>query len=1399
MRVFSTKTRRLQESHLAITTVLIIIIISITLSLVTGIQEVKAVHVIQTQVTTHADTRSLDTRIIFPNTANTKSFSSRTINSNFKISQDSPESTRALQSGDDAIFTESSAGGTHVIKRVWFDLNHQNFTNDNDSIAYADFLEFYLNESRNFIVNVLNATTAWDDVSLNASEDVVILPDIETELTLNEIDALRTFYQEGGRIIIIGSADERDPTENKAPIHRASLNSLLQQVNAGISFRENTPTGYFNLETITWNHTSSFFASMVKDRVSGDMNGKLFAFLDVQVSNNTKIAGYLDLGTDIGGLRYPIVMAEHVGTGKILVVGSESPFLKATSTNEEFWDALIEWLEMPLLESRIILPNEWFTDEAREVSLTISTPFTHGFEWFINYSLSVTVKQNEIILARASQRVITSSGSIINATTYRTPKTESTITFTLDVSLVTSDGREKIANFATITRSLNVSVAYQVKDVVAGIGANIAGNTFAVEENSTFKFFLLLDNNKNEPINLTILLQSEDSSISEVFSPSRFSTTINPQQQDYLLNFSATIKPSNALKFGDADTLTVPVRMVIIIDDVIMNEEEFSVVFFKPIILTMGEHAFSIIQNEKVSLDLTIKNNRFEPVDVNIGLKNAQGFFSGFVLEQDVIKVAPQSTTTIPITLRHQTSLPYDSGTKKFFLTVEVPKLHVKEEFEITVEIGMTPNNILVGYIIPSLFIFLPPIFAFFNWRKKEHAKMAIMEYIKKNKIAAVSILVKEFKVKASFVEDYLKSKEIKDAFPNGKYFSSVKTFVVLDEDLIKRFKELVDTSKILRLRDLKKEFAAPVEVSNMLLQLFVEKGYLQGEINEKRTGFVSLRYIEDTIYKGFEEGMVSIRQLEQQLELNQTKIRKYVLDLAKAKNIKIHATELQDVYYTDAGIHTKVTHYLNKKLIASLSEIAMHLKMDRNALQKALSKADYYNLTTFLDREGELWIAVAHLTSTLVQAIQKRKHVSLQELASHLKIPGHLTRPLIESLVMSKMLRGGFIGKDVFVEESWIIDKLRTNLPFMETANLHQIAQELEINYEAVFNAVKTMINMGILIGFVDKTGVYHEIDRPTTDVTTTQEDAQIRPVPSLSSNLQFLKGDIVYHVEVTNTTNEVLINPVIDVYFEDQYLYPLKTDPEDLGKIIPPSEKESKWRFYAKLPNILPNQSKSVSFRFEPLHMGRTIMRAFMQYESGVTGDKIGVSIPRIVFDVKPPSNLAPSEQSVASCKNMLSSKPSDFKKMVISDPTKVREAFRVLIDIMKKHKFNLVGSTRLSTTDDEWEEEAWFYACIKSDDQQETPIVARVIGSKPSSSLHIEIATEQEDLIATLLLAIAEDLEKEAKKRVGTETKQAYGRLKSQECNNCGAPLDSLPIIGKDVKCEFCNTVYTYELLA
>ncbi len=1303
------------------------------------------------------------------------------------------------------------------VKHVWFDLNHQNLTNDNDTENYADLVEFYFREELNIDVTILDDQTTWDDVSLNHEEDLVILPDIEEGLNGDEINALINFYRRGGRILVIGSGDERGPVD-RAAIHRESLNALLQGMNSGISFRTSSPTGYFPRASFTFNDnnntatelqvsTSSYLASLIKNTLgSNEISGELFSFLDVNDTNPyTRVVGYLSLGFPIGELDHPIVMASHVGVGKVLVIGSETPFLKKTPTNTPFWDSILSWFQKPLIEADINLPNEWYADEERSLNITISTPFSHDFEWMVNYTLVEKSTSTEII--QATNQNINHDSPIQVSRSYRTPSTDSNIslTFILTVSIRTTDSTEVIEQFLSVNESTIIYKAYQVKETATSLGASVAQNTFSVQENSTMTFFVLIDNNKNEPINVTIQLTSSNAANPQtpinIFSPSSISLTIPARQKDYMINFTTTIIPNNAnFEFNDASSINITSMMRIVIEGSVEREETFSLRLFRPLTIFLNDVRFSILQNEKFTLSLTLRNNRLESIDVKLSLKNAQGFLSGFSLTEEEARIAPQSTADLTLTIIHHTSIPYDSGTKTFSLVIEIPKLNVKEEYEITVNVGFSPNNILVGFVIPSLLIFLPPIFAFFNWRKKEQVKIAIMEYIKKNKIAAVSVLVKEFKTKASFVESYLQSNEIKTAFPNGKYFSSVKTFVVIDQDLVNRFKDLVDRNKILRLRDLKKEFAAPVEVSNLLLQLFVEKGYLQGEINEKRTGFVSQKYIEDSIYKGIEEGMLSLSQLSQKLELSQPRVRSYIVELAAAKNIKLYPTELQDVFYTDSGIHQKVSRYLDKKLMASLSEIAVHMKMDRTTLQKALSKADYFNLTTFIDRQGELWIVIAQVTAAVIQAIQKRRQVSLQELASHLKIPGHLAKPLIEALLRTDMIRGGFIGKDTFVEEGWIIEKLRTILPFKEQANLQEVAQELGVNYEAVLAAVKTMISMGILIGFVDKTGTYHEADRPTVEVAASQEGALIRAVPSLTSSLRYLKGDIIYHVEIVNTTNEVLINPVIDVYFEDEYLYPLKTEPEDAGKIVKLKDQDRKWRFFAKLSNILPNQSSSISFLFEPLHLGRTIMRAFLHYESGVTGEQVGVSVPRIVFNVQPPTNLAPSEQNVASCKNILENNPSDLKKIVLSDPSKVKEAFKVLIEIIKKHNFKLVGSGRLSDVKEEWEEEAWLYACIKSaEGKEEIPIVAHVIGSVPSSSLQVTIATPSEELISTLLLSIYEDLEKEARKKVGTETKQAFGRLKSQECNNCGAPLDSLPTIGKDVKCEFCNTVYTYELLA
>ncbi len=1290
----------------------------------------------------------------------------------------------------------TAAENTHIIQRIWFDLAHQNFTDDNDSIAYEDFLEMYLKNDKGFDILLLNGTNTWSAVNLNVSTDVVILPDLELALSSDEISNLVNFYESGGRIIIIGSADERDPLQ-KTEIHRQSLNKLLQETNAGITFRTDIPTGYFPIVELQWNANTSYLANLIKKGVSETLHGESLGFLDVKEDTNTKITSFIDLGTDIGGIRYPIVAAEHVGLGKIFVIGTETPFLRATSVNTLFWDKLIEWLETPILIPTLDLPSEWFTDENRGINISITTPFTHNFQWSVNYTV-----QELITKATLTDQIgvkINHSDPIQENVQFRTPIAESNLTFELTISLGMINSNLTLTNAYHLLRFIEVKVAYNVSEIVTNVGATVAQNSFEAEENDLMSFFIVLDNNKNEPINVTTQLISKNTSTIRLFSPDTFITIVEARKTDIILNITTKINPNVPLSFDKIDSISFLAILRISIDGNLVREEPFTLIFYKPILISMGENQFTLQQNEKISFTISLKNNRFDYVEARLDLKNARGFLSSFTLEQKQVKIAPKSTTKLTITMRHQTSIPYDSGTKRLFLTISIPKLQVEEEFTIIVRLSIAPNNILVGFIIPSLMIFLPPMFAFFSWRKKERAKIAIIDYIKDNKIAAVSVLVKEFRVKDGFVEEYLRSKEIKDAFPNGKYFSSVKTFVVIDEDLVKRFKELVDRSKILRLRDLKKEFNAPLEVSNLLLQIFVEKGYLEGEINEKKTGFVSWKFIEDTIYEGFEEGMLNLRQLEQTLELNQTRIRKIIIDLSKKKNIKIYPTELQDIYYTDSGIHLKVTQYLGKKLIASISDLAVHLKMERSTLQKALSRVDYYNLATFLDRSGELWIAVGHLTAAVVQAIQKRKQVSLQELASHLKIPGHLAKPLIDSLLRSKMIRGGFIGKDTFVEELWIIDQLRTTLPFKEVANLHQISREMEINYEAVFEAVKRMINMGILIGFVDKTGTYHEIDHPTIDISTTQEDAQIRPVPRLRSSLQFLKGDINYHIEITNTTNEVLINPTIDVYFEDTFLYPLKTDPENVGKIVPPSTKNEKWRFYAKLPNILPNQSNSVSFRFEPLHLGRTIIRAFLQYESGVTGEQVGISVPRIVFDVKSPTNMVPTEQSIASCKNLLSSLPSDFKKIVLSEPAKVKDAFEVLISIINKKNFKIIGRTKTSDSENEWEEEAWFYASMPSESGNEIPIVIRADGSVLTGSLQVEIATKEENLITPLLLTIVEELNEEAKKRAGTETKQAYGRLKSQECNTCGAPLETLPTIGKDVKCEFCGTIYTFELLA
>jgi len=224
---------------------------------------------------------------------------------------------------------------------VLFDVFHDN---DSDSIA-ENYLDFK-NCIQDLEINIyeLNNTITMETIH---ESSLLILPDIEKELSQEEIQAITNYVLQGKSLLIIGNDDE--------DFNNQTITNLLQQINIPINI-SGTISGIQQVN-----------ASFEHPITSGLKN----IYMNSPITFNVSPPAYTIL--EKNGKPVAAVWSK---IGKIVIIGDEEAFTNYIDMNEQFCKQLVEWLLKPVVVLNVEDEVSAIQGEHTNITITLNNTDT---------------------------------------------------------------------------------------------------------------------------------------------------------------------------------------------------------------------------------------------------------------------------------------------------------------------------------------------------------------------------------------------------------------------------------------------------------------------------------------------------------------------------------------------------------------------------------------------------------------------------------------------------------------------------------------------------------------------------------------------------------------------------------------------------------------------------------------------------------------------------------------------------------------------------------------------------------------------------------------------------------------------------------------------------------------
>lgn len=448
-------------------------------------------------------------------------------------------------------FTTSTAN-----KIILFDDAHDKPNDDDLSTNYADFKVFV--ESKGYSVEALTSGSITLDKLKNYT--FYILNDPNIALDSAEIDAIKSYIQQGGRVLVVADSDTA----------YGSVNEIISIF--GVNLTE-IASAKMTLDSFSASH---YVVKNLKNVTFGSSDFKL------TVNNTLAMAIANTTTSDIG-------IAAFDKIGKLVVLADADPLININSDTNytTLVSNILDWLSKPVLEVSFVNPPTYIVQGA-----------TVSIDLVLNNTGQNTLDSSDISILTPADASVTQPSYTISSFSSKS----------ITVDLTIDDFAETVTKNITFAFSWSGGIignsSFETKILPAIIVSNVDIEGYTVQ-GQAFNITCQIENNGTKTYSYTIMING--------------SSIINVSHTESLLAGNTVTKHIRVEIPNDADAGKSEVNFTVMRGSHVIYTKVFEITILEDfIIISSTPEDSSLAQGDSTQLTLHIINNRTEEVDVTI-------------------------------------------------------------------------------------------------------------------------------------------------------------------------------------------------------------------------------------------------------------------------------------------------------------------------------------------------------------------------------------------------------------------------------------------------------------------------------------------------------------------------------------------------------------------------------------------------------------------------------------------------------------------------------------------------------------------------------------------------------------------------------------------------------------
>lgn len=671
---------------------------------------------------------------------------------------------------------------------------------------------------------------------------------------------------------------------------------------------------------------------------------------------------------------------------------------------------------------------------------------------------------------------------------------------------------------------------------------------------------------------------------------------------------------------------------------------------------------------------------------------------------------------------------------------------------------------------------------------KKKKLLKAIIDYLAENKTITTQQVSEMLNIDLKKSEKLLEEIE-EEGLINGVYIPEKKRFIVIDKDLINKIRDIVVSEGIVRFRDVAEILDVIEEYVKTIVDVLIEKKYLNGYYMKDLTGFVTVKGLEDIIVTRIQEkGQLKIDELSKELNLDKIVIIKTIRNLSKERRLKGILTKKMFLLYDK--ISDDILKLVKERKVISLSDLSEIYRVRRGIIYTILKRLTASALVTMImdNVTGDIYVYDREIWNRAINEITKRKKIDIVALAESYDIPVYQARSLLDNLIKEFNIAGVWtIDGEEFLTVEYVYSQIKDLIN--NRVNLTDIALRLNQPISTSRKLIEKMIEQRIINGILtDGAMVFVPVEQGKAFEALREyregREEEAKPgleVPEINSDLEYVAGKVIFTVYINNLTNYILTDVTLKLSLAESFHI---NTVESSSKTVPFDEDTF------KIEKVMPLSHVTVEFYLEPLRCGELMVTGNLNFRDP-KGHIIDLVIPSKVITIECPEYFEPEKANLAFLKNLLTKmRFTDNRSLVLT--IKPERAFQVLDDLITS--YNIYRVSKLEKSKEPPHIEAWYFARVGK--KRDRIIIKAEVNGK-TNSITVLASSDDSKVLVGILSKIVNDYSSKLFLEEQVKSIVTSGHLKTMQCS-CGAPLPRLPTPNNPVKCEFCGRQWRYEEL-